>query len=156
MPMKQMRFIAGIIAILTLPLSVAGQALAATQSITQELHITAIVPAHRDIVIDSSGHITEIISNTPQDMTPTVYEGNDGASANIRPLTETLYANYRQVVPVGTSKTGILYRFSPVTVAVKVDAFHPRADSPLVHPAVAAAIALPWQTMSPPTPGLFD
>jgi hypothetical protein len=77
-------------------------------SITQELHVSARIPAHRDIILDVSGRIIQISSNTSEDVTPQVYL-LEGTPKNRRPLTAELYKEYRRSVPEGTAKYGVLY-----------------------------------------------
>lgn len=84
-------------------------------SVTQELHVTAKVAPKRRIVIDASGRITQIISNTTEDVLPDVFL-YDIAPRNRQELTDRLYEEYRSHVPEGTAKYGILYdRADPTT-----------------------------------------
>lgn len=106
--MKQMGRLTSLIAALLLPLLISGQALAAANSITQELTVTAVVPAHRDIITDRNGDIVRITSNTKDDVVPDVYL-EDTIPENKRPLTAELYAQYRDHVPEGTARYGVLY-----------------------------------------------
>lgn len=102
----------------SLPLFMAGHVSAApgaspmapgsTSSITRELRVRALVPGHRDIILDLSGRISKIISNTPEDLTPDVYL-LDTIDENQQPLTDSLLQEYRKLVPVGTAKYGVLY-----------------------------------------------
>lgn len=80
----------------------------ARQSITREIHVQAKVLGHRDIIVDLSGNITKILSNTPEDVTPVVYS-LDTVPENQRPLTDDILKAYRRLVPVGTAKYGVLY-----------------------------------------------
>lgn len=81
---------------------------ARTLSASQELTVTAVVPAHRDIVVSASGEILEITSNTPEDVTPQVYLGSV-APENQQELTPDLLRQYRLLVPEGTAAYGTLY-----------------------------------------------
>lgn len=82
----------------------------------QELHVQAIVPHHRDIVLDHTGRIVRIFSNTAEDVRPTVYVGSI-APKNKKPLTDKLYGQYRRHVPEGTAAYGVLYERSlPVSL----------------------------------------
>lgn len=80
----------------------------AAQSITREIHVKAKVLGHRDIIVDLSGNITKILSNTPEDVTPAVYS-LDTVPENQRPLTVDMLKAYRRLVPAGTAKYGVLY-----------------------------------------------
>lgn len=109
-----MQYVRGLILLsisLALPLLYGSQARAATEPIVQELHVTAVVPHHRDIIIDQTGTILEIASNTTKDVRPTVYLGSI-APKNKKPLTDKLYKQYRQHVPIGTADYGVLYQRS--------------------------------------------
>lgn len=81
----------------------------ATKSVVQEIRVTASVPHHRDIVIDQSGRISEISSNTLKDVKPTVYLLSVDPKHK-KPLTDKLYRQYRQHIPDGTSAYGVLYK----------------------------------------------
>lgn len=94
---------------LLIPIFIAGHVSANPVTITQEITVTAVVPAHRDIVLDNKGNITAVYSNTLEDVTPTAYRLAI-ASGNEVPLTPELYAAYRQAVPAGTAKYGVLYQ----------------------------------------------
>lgn len=116
--MKQWIRIFSVLAVLAAPIAGSAQIGSAaplpapaahTVTVTQELHITAIVPAHRDIILDTAGNISKIISNTPEDVTPDVYL-LDTIPANKRPLTDDLYKQYRKLVSYGTAKYGVLYQ----------------------------------------------
>lgn len=118
--MKQLRRLIPLFIALTVPFITSGQTFAASPSdngsITQEIKVSAVVPHHRDIVIDYAGNIMQVKSNTPQDVTPTVYLGRV-APENQQPLTDELYRQYRQHVPEGTAKAGVLYqRGLPVSI----------------------------------------
>ena len=101
--------------------AVPSHAFAATQSppvpgmraITQELHITAkVLPAQR-IVVDYSGQILEITSNTALDTTPTVYLLNDSPDNQIA-LTDSIRERYLSLIWPGTAKPGTLYKRGPL------------------------------------------
>lgn len=77
-------------------------------AVVQEVHVTAIVPPMRHIIISTTGQILRITSNTAQDVTPVVYIGND-IQTNERPLTQALFERYRELVPSGSDKVGVLY-----------------------------------------------
>ena len=70
-----------------------GAASADAVSISQQIHLTGIVPPMRFIILNKQGEITEITSNTPEDVTPKVMLGSlQGAQL---PLTTTLLKDYR-------------------------------------------------------------
>lgn len=77
-------------------------------SVVREIKVTAIVPHHRDIIVDLRGEIIRITSNTPQDVTPDVYLLEISGSSK-QPLTESIYEQYRRHVPEGTDSYGVLY-----------------------------------------------
>lgn len=105
-----------IVAVLT---TAGGQAHASSKPIMQELRVTAVVPAHRDIIVDLSGRIIKITSNTREDVAPTVYT-LDINDSNRSPLTEEMYANYRKLVPQGTDRTGVLYQMNVRSTGIPV------------------------------------
>ncbi|HSX36526.1 MAG TPA: hypothetical protein VLG13_00155, partial [Patescibacteria group bacterium] len=75
----------------------AGQASADSMSVSVEIHITGIVPAMRNIVVDARGNIIEITSNTPDNVTPKVYLGSL-QNGNEVPLTTAIQKDYEQKV----------------------------------------------------------
>jgi len=77
-------------------------------AIALEIKVTAIVPPMRHIVIDATGAITQVTSNTLEDIEPKVYE-SDVKSDNERLLTDEIYQQYRSAVPIGTAARGVLY-----------------------------------------------
>jgi hypothetical protein len=117
--MKHLRQVIGFIVALLVPLLFGGQVFAATESVTREITITAVVPSHRDILIDKKGNIVEINSNTKDDVTPDVYSLKY-APENKRDLTPEMYAEYRKYVPAGTAKYGNLYKRPPAASILSV------------------------------------
>lgn len=107
--MKHIREAILLAIVFALPFVVNGHVSAASDQVVQELHVTAKVPHHRDIVIDNTGNITHIYSNTKQDVKPDVYLGSVEPK-NKKPLTDKLYKQYRKHVPTGTAEYGILYQ----------------------------------------------
>lgn len=77
-------------------------------SVSREIHITAIVAPKRTVIINSTGQIKEIASNTEQDVMPDVYVGKPTVQSKIA-LTDELYREYRRYVPQGTTSVGIIY-----------------------------------------------
>jgi hypothetical protein len=112
--MKHMRRLFGIIIALLIPLGVSAPVFAETQSVSVEITVTAVVPSHRDIIVDKNGAILEIDSNTKEDVMPDVYL-NKVAPENKQTLSPEMYAEYRQHVPEGTAKYGVLYKPSPIS-----------------------------------------
>lgn len=117
--MKHMRRLIGLTALLFLPVSHAGTVSAAQVSVTQELHVTAVVPMHRDIVLDRNGTITRITSNTTEDVLPTVYRSSIDPANQIE-LSDRLYQQYRKHVPEGTAKYGILYEDTSIIALISL------------------------------------
>jgi hypothetical protein len=107
--MQTLRRVTGFMIALLIPFGVSAPVFADSQSITQEIHVTAVVPSHRDIVLDYRGNISQIFSNTKDDVTPDAYRGSV-SPGNKRPLSPELYAQYRKLVPVGTARYGTLYK----------------------------------------------
>lgn len=70
-----------------------GVASADTISVSQVIHIQGIVPPMRNIIVDSSGNITEITSNTPENVRPRVYLGS--FTGPELPLTPILLADFK-------------------------------------------------------------
>jgi hypothetical protein len=106
--MKQFRRLLALV--LTFSIIVGSTIPVAAESLpsTQEIKVTAVVPSHRDIVLDNKGRITQITSNTLEDVTPGVYAG-DIRPQNKKDLTPALMTEYRKYVPDGTAKYGTLY-----------------------------------------------
>lgn len=115
--MKHIGTITGLITALLFPLLLSGQAFAETETLSasQQIVVTAVVPSHRDIILDNTGHIVEIDSNTLEDVTPLAYHYS-ATPGNQVELTAKLLSTYRQLVPEGTAKYGVLYKQSPLAV----------------------------------------
>lgn len=60
-----------------------GSVSADSVSISQVIHLTGIMPPMRNIVVDEQKNIIEITSNTPEDVTPVVYQGKLAAGNEI-------------------------------------------------------------------------
>lgn len=112
--MKQYRSIFILVLVLLTPIATVGTASAAQVSVVQELHVTARVLPMRRVIVDANGQIQQIISNTAEDVTPTVYFGRD-TDANKIPLTDDVQQQYQSLVPQGSGKAGILYTRSLIT-----------------------------------------
>jgi hypothetical protein len=109
-----------LLAALAMPVLPAGTVAADTISSVQELHVSAKVLPMRHIIVDPTGQIIEITSNTSQDVTPQVFESSDKPE-NQRPLSDEIYQSYQRYTSAGNSKPGILYqRVQEVTAARKV------------------------------------
>jgi hypothetical protein len=85
-----------------------AQAPLETRSVVQELKVTARVAPVRHIIVDRTGQIIRITSNTPEDVRPQVFL-LDSRPANVRPLSDETYRAYRSLVPAGTARYGVLY-----------------------------------------------
>lgn len=108
-----------LLSVTSIPAASVSAASVPTEAITQKLYVTALVPHHRDIIIDYRGDIIEIVSNTTKDVTPDVYL-MEVADANKRPLTAELLHQYRSHVPEGSGNAGVLYqRGLPLTLLGK-------------------------------------
>ena len=117
--MEYVRSIILLAVVLALPLICSDAVVAASETVTQELRVTAKVPHHRDIIVDKNGIIVEISSNTKEDVRPTVYLERMEPK-NKKPLTDKLYRQYRKYVPEGTAAYGVLYqRGLPVSLLNK-------------------------------------
>ena len=67
-----------------------------------------VLPTH-SVVVDSSGKIIEIYSNTTEDTVPKVYINHIAAETEV-PITAEIYQQFQALVPSGTSRVGILYQ----------------------------------------------
>lgn len=82
---------------------------AATLSASGEVHLSGkVAPAHY-VIVDGSGTILTIMSNTDQDTVPLIYKDKLAAPDKI-PLTPAIYDQYLKIVPSGTSHAGVLYK----------------------------------------------
>lgn len=89
---------------------------AETISVSHKITITAsVAPAHY-VIIDEYGSIIDITSNTAEDVTPRIFL-NSVKKGNERPLTKEIYAQYREIVPLGQGKMGHLYKKGAATQA---------------------------------------
>lgn len=83
-------------------------------SITRRITVRATVAETIYIVTDARGGITQIVSNTPRDITPVVYVGRV-KQGNGRSLTPKIYSAYRSIVPAGSNRMGVLYERTQLT-----------------------------------------
>ena len=67
-----------------------------------------VLPAQH-IILDSTGEISEILSNTDQDVIPKVYVGRIANETQVQ-LTDEIYKSFKELVPDGSSKVGTLYK----------------------------------------------
>jgi hypothetical protein len=109
--MRVLRGILVVFSVMAMAVMFSSPASAETQSSSQQLHVHAKVRSHQTIVIDDSNVILEVSSNTNEEVTPRVYR-NRIQSANEVPLTAAIYSNYRQLIPKGAVRQGILYKYS--------------------------------------------
>ncbi len=82
---------------------------AGTITASGKITVTAIVAPEHYVIVDKSGAITEIISNTNQDVTPVVFAGSV-KNGNEYPLTPEVFDQYKKLVRPGQSHIGILYK----------------------------------------------
>lgn len=92
-----------------------GDVSARSLSLTQDLKVSAIVLPKRQIIVNQTGQITEITSNTLEDVTPIAIL-RDGTFDTAVQLTPELYEQYRAQVPVGTAQYGVLYNQAQTVV----------------------------------------
>ncbi|GEM_PF-4891728 len=115
--MKYIRRIATTVTLLAVLVAPGGTVAADTVSSAQELHVTAKVLPMRHIIVDPTGQIIEITSNTSEDVTPQVFESSDRPN-NQRPLSDDIYRSYQRYTSAGNSKPGILFqRIQAITAA---------------------------------------
>lgn len=95
------------------------------QGASGHITITArVLPVHY-ILVDASGAIIRIASNTSEDGTPKAYVNIISKNTEIQ-ITPELYRAYRTILPVGQSHIGILYdRQVPISSLLYI----PNADS---------------------------
>jgi hypothetical protein len=73
------------------------------------IHVYGRVLPKHSVIVDRSGTIIEIASNTTEDTVPKVYLESIAADTQI-PLSENVHQQFRRLAPGGTSKAGILYK----------------------------------------------
>lgn len=86
----------------------------------QQLRTSGQVLPAQHIVINEKGEITQILSNTSEDVMPKVYL-KEIASGNERSITPEIQERYRQLVPPGSAKPGILYQKSILEQSLVVE-----------------------------------
>jgi hypothetical protein len=82
---------------------------AGTISVSGKITVTAIVAPQHYVIINDSGTITEIISNSNQDTVPLVYK-DKVIKGNEMPLTPEIYAQYNKIIKPGKSYIGTIYK----------------------------------------------
>jgi hypothetical protein len=83
---------------------------AADVSATAQYSVTATVLPARVIIIDNHHQVTEVLSNTRQEVIPTVYLRTI-APANQQPLSSAIYNQYLSLVPnAKRAQSGVLYK----------------------------------------------
>jgi hypothetical protein len=98
---------------IVLPISASADTLSQTVIVT----VRATVQPARYIIVDNHGTIQSIISNTSEDVTPTVYLGSI-KQENAVPLSPQTLESYRQIVEgLHATGPGVLYRRPPATTA---------------------------------------
>ena len=106
--MKQWRI--GLIILAAVAVPVIGNATTSAQRfvVSEPIYITArVLPTHT-VIVNEQGIITEIISNTTEDVIPKVFV-NESLKENERPLTPEIYEQYKDLVSPGESRIGTLY-----------------------------------------------
>jgi hypothetical protein len=93
-------------------------------SVTQELHVTAKVLPMRHIIVDRTGNISEITSNTDEPVEPEIFELQDKPENRIH-LTGSIRQQYDAVLKNVSSKKGILYQRSQVVLGAQKSSFMP-------------------------------
>jgi len=74
--------------------------------------ITAVVAPVRTILVDNNLRIIQIESNTPLNVTPSVYKGT--YTSKQVSLTPSINKQYKAIINrVNTRKTGIIYSYNP-------------------------------------------
>jgi len=97
---------------LALPAFALANASANMMIISKPIYIKArVLPTHT-VVVDNSGNITKIISNTKENVALVkVFEGKT-IQANERPMTKELYAQYKQIAANSPHEIGTIYERS--------------------------------------------
>ena len=79
---------------------------------SQQINIQAVVLPARSIILDQQGHISQIVSNTADNVTPNVYRGSVAAGREAA-LTAQLLTQYNSLLAqVARPGPGVLYRQS--------------------------------------------
>ncbi|MBA3758747.1 hypothetical protein H0X10_03895 [Candidatus Saccharibacteria bacterium] len=107
--MKQMGIL-GIVLVFAVVALLPATAGAETFSISQNIEVRARVAATHTIILDDDDTILEISSNTTEEAVPRVFR-NLIAKESVLPLTDEIYAQYRKLVPEGTGRAGLLYKY---------------------------------------------
>lgn len=72
--------------------------------------ITAAIAPVRIVVVDDHNRITEILSNGPGDITPSVHSGN--SEGKVMPMSRSISNQYSAIMKhVNSNKTGAIYKF---------------------------------------------
>jgi hypothetical protein len=85
-------------------------AAAVPQRHNQELNVSGRVLDAHTVIVDENDVILEIASNTENDVQPRIFLFEPSAD-NELPLSDNVYEQYRLLVPEGTSRPGILYKY---------------------------------------------
>jgi hypothetical protein len=90
----------------------AATASADTLSVSQTITVTAVVAPARSIIVDQSGQILTILSNTEDPVMPNVYMGTIHGSQ--QSLTPALQKQYTAILAAHKgSQIGTIYAFQP-------------------------------------------
>ncbi len=109
-----MRLFGGLLVLLLVCVPVTVQA--DTVSDSQEIGVRATVLPARYIILDFTGRISQILSNTAENVTPSVYRDKIAAGREL-PLTAQLLTQYNSLLAtVSRPGPGVLYRQAEATV----------------------------------------
>jgi hypothetical protein len=99
-----------------------------------QLKVTGIILPAQHVIVNEHGMITEILSNTDKDVVPKVYISKLSKDTVIE-MTPEIYDQYRQLVPEGQSRVGVLYKQTPgIYPVVPLDSFMPNESYRLTSP----------------------
>lgn len=88
-----------------------GTVQAETMHPKQQLHTSGRVVASQSIVVDGQGIVTQIFSNSTEEVIPKVYLLTISPQSRLE-LTPEILAQYRKHVPLGKARVGVLYQKS--------------------------------------------
>lgn len=115
--MRQVSFAALIIMVFTVLPAPTVSADAASDK--EHLHTSGRVLSAHHVVINEQSEIIEIVSNTTEDVNPKIYLNKISKELELSASPEVL-ERYRQLVPAGSSKVGVLYRKSILEPSLRI------------------------------------
>lgn len=108
-----------IISASVLIMTVCVNATAAADSGGGSVEISATIAPVRIIVVDGSNRITQIISNGPGNITPSVHKNSP--EGPLTSVTTRIAGQYAAIMRhINQKKTGVIYKQEPVTRAVRL------------------------------------